>query len=87
MLRRQNQTGVNLEPKCLAEVFRTQLQRVHRFIEERQISCLVVQHASLLDDPQRFTATINDFFDDELDTQAMASVVDLTLYRERARKH
>ena len=85
MLHLQGRKGANLERGRLADVFEEQLQKVHRFIEDRSISCLVVRHAIAIRDPRRVAESVNSFLDGSLDVAAMASVVDPALYRERAR--
>ena len=86
MLDHQGRQGANLERDRLAEIFKEQLQKVHRSIDERDISCLVVRHADAIQNPQGVAESVNEFFDGSLDASAMAAVVDPTLYRERARE-
>jgi hypothetical protein len=85
MLDLQGRKGADLERSRLAEVFKEQLQKVHRFIDDRNISCLVVRHAHAIQDPRSVAETVNSFFDNSLDVDAMAAVVDPALHRERAR--
>ena len=85
MLDLQGRKGADLERRRLAEVFNKQLQKVHRFINERNISCLVVRHVHAIQDPRSVAETVNNFLDNSLDVDAMAAVVDPALHRERAR--
>lgn len=83
MLNRQGRQGANLEPGRLADLFKEQLQKVHRFIDDRCIPCLVVQHALAIQDPHTVAEHVNGFLDGSLDVAAMAAVVDPSLHRER----
>ena len=85
MLHLQGRKGANLERSRLADVFEEQLQKVHRFIDDRNISCLVVRHALAIQDPRSVAESVNNFFDGSLDVDAMAAVVDPALHREKAR--
>jgi len=85
MLHLQGRKGANLERSRLADVFEEQLQKVHRFIDDRNISCLVVRHALAIQDPRSVAESVNIFFDGSLDVDAMAAVVDPALHREKAR--
>ena len=84
MLNQQGRKGANLEPSRLAGVFKDQLQKVHHFIQERNIPCLVVRHAHAIQEPSSVAESVNNFIGGSLDVDAMAAVVDPTLYRERA---
>jgi len=86
MLAHQGRQGANLESGRLADVFKKQLRKVHRAINDRNISCLVVPHATAIQDPRSIAEEVNSFFDGSLDVAAMAAVVDPALYRERARR-
>jgi len=86
MLDHQGRQGANLERGRLADVFKEQLRKVHRAIDDRNISCLVVRHATAIRDPRSVAEEVNSFFDGSLDVAAMAAVVDPALYRERARR-
>jgi tetratricopeptide (TPR) repeat protein len=86
MLNHQGRQGANLERGRLADVFKEQLRKVHRAIDDRNISCLVVRHATAIRDPRSVAEEVNRFFDGSLDVAAMAAVVDPALYRERARR-
>ena len=85
MLHLQGRKGANLERSRLANVFEQQLQKVHRFIDDRNISCLVVRHAIAIREPRSVAESVNSFLDGSLDVAAMAAVVDPALYRERTR--
>lgn len=76
MLETQGRKGANLERSRLGKVFDEQLKKVHREIDDRNTSCLVVQHAFTIKDPQSVAETVNDFLGGTLDVNAMAAVVD-----------
>lgn len=84
MLDHQGRRGANLERGRLADVFKEQLRKVHRAIDDRNISCLVVRHAAAIRDPRSVAESVNSFLDGSLDVVAMTAVVDPALYRERA---
>lgn len=83
MLDRQGRTGAQLEQARLAEIFKDQLQKVHRFIAERGIPCLGVQHAEVIHDAQSAAEGVNRFLGGTLGGPAMAAVVDPSLHREK----
>ena len=85
MLEHQGRQGAKLDRDRLANVFKEQLKKVHHSINDRNISCLVVQHASVIRSRQSAAECVNSFLGGLLDEAAMAAVVDPTLYRERAR--
>jgi tetratricopeptide (TPR) repeat protein len=84
MLDLQGRKGANLEQSRLAKVFEEQLRKVHRFIDDRSISCLVVRHSQTIQDPRSVAESVNKFFDGSLDVDAMAAVVDPSLHREKS---
>ena len=83
MLDLQGRKGANLESSRLADVFKEQLQKVHHFIKDRNISCLTVRHAQAIQDPRSVAESLNNFCNDTLDVDAMAAVVDPSLHREK----
>jgi len=84
MLDLQGRKGADLESSRLANVFKEQLRKVHRFIHDRNIACHVVRHAQTIQDPKTVTESLNNFFGGSLDEDAMTAVVDPALHREKA---
>lgn len=85
MLELQKRKGADLARNHLAETFRKQLRNVHRSIEERELSCLVVRHEIVIKEARMVADDVNRFLGGSLDAAAMAAVVDPTLYRQRTR--
>ena len=83
MLNYDGRTGANLERDRLAKIFNRDLEKIYKFIDQRRISCLVVEHALVIKDPNAAAQNVNKFFNHSLDTEAMAAVVDPALYRQR----
>lgn len=68
----------------LAEMFRRHLTDVQSWLSQQpNIEVVYVDYNELLDDPAPAIQTINHFLGGGLDAQAMASVIDKTLYRQR----
>jgi predicted AlkP superfamily phosphohydrolase/phosphomutase/tetratricopeptide (TPR) repeat protein len=86
MLDLQERKGADLDPSRLAKVFQDQLEKVHGFIDDRKIACLVVKHSRAIKDPQSVAADVNKFYGGTLDEAAMAAVVDPSLHREKTEK-
>lgn len=85
MLDRQGRTGADLDPVKLAEVFASQLQAVHLMLAQRKIPWLQVRHAETISNPDRVAKELHRMFGGWLDTNAITTVVDPSLYRERAK--
>jgi Sulfotransferase domain len=84
MLDRSGKKGAALPEAALMKVFQGQLAKVDAWLKTRpNIQVLDVQHRSLIQDPAPAAQAINDFLGGELDTKAMAAVVDPSLYRNR----
>jgi hypothetical protein len=86
MLQRHGRTGAQLTDEALAGVFADQVEKVLRWLcEKPNIEVLEVAYGDLIAEPDRSVQTINRFLGGRLNEAAMASAVDPTLYRNRAR--
>jgi len=92
MLKRNARQGAQLAPERLREVFSRQVSGVRDWLTDRPAPELLELHyASVLDDPANAALSIKQFVGDlhrswpagELDTAAMAAVVDRSLHRNR----
>lgn len=84
MLERSGKKGAALPDAALMKVFQGQLVKVDAWLKTQpNIQVLDVQHRSLIQDLGPAVQAINNFLGGELDTQAMAAVVDPSLYRNR----
>jgi len=84
MLKRQGKIGANLAPEALAKVFDQQLQRVvHSVTQQKNCTVLRVHYAHVIMNPREQADRITNFLGGNLALNAMASVVDSTLYRQR----
>ena len=84
MLDHHGRKGGELEQARLAEIFGEQLQKIGRTIEDRGIPCLTVRYSDAILDSQSVADRVSLFFDESLDAQGMAAVVDPKLYREKS---
>jgi hypothetical protein len=74
-----------LPPARLAEIYARQMAESRAALAARpDTEVLAVQHARLLREPETVAAEIDAFLGGGLDRDAMAGVVDVALYRERA---
>ncbi len=84
MLERQGQKGANMPPDRLAKIFSDQMAKLVKWLADQpNFQVLEVNYNQVLEDPQKQAAAINSFLAGELDADAMAAVVDNSLYRQR----
>ncbi len=80
-------TGADVPPmdeKKFVELFGGECQRVKKWLAAQpNFSVLDVQYNEMVESPQSQVATIDEFLDGGLDTEAMCRVVEPTLYRQR----
>lgn len=85
MLERSGKRGAALSSDALTKVFEGQLAKVDAWIASRpNVQSLDIQHRALIQNPAEVSQQIDTFLGGGMDTQAMAAVVDPTLYRNRA---
>lgn len=85
MLERNQKGGGDLPDDKVIQVFRMQLQKVEKWVQEQpNFQMLDVNYNELLKNPQPSVRAIDEFLGGGLNTQAMLAVVDPTLYRNRA---
>jgi hypothetical protein len=84
MLVRGGGTADGIGDERLAETFRRHLNDVESWLASQpNIEVIYVDYNELLGDPAPAVQTINHFLGGGLDTQAMTTVIDKTLYRQR----
>jgi argonaute-like protein implicated in RNA metabolism and viral defense len=84
MLVRRGEVTDRVSDAKLAELFRKHLQRMASWLDEApSFEVLNVSYNDVLDNPVEEAERINRFFGGTLDVEAMAAVVDRTLYRQR----
>jgi hypothetical protein len=82
MLERQGKSGASLSSDQLENVFSNQLTQVEALLEKpANIQTLFVDYASMVREPKRWLQKLPDFLEIELDSEAMQSAVDPSLYR------
>jgi len=85
MLERSGKRGAALQDDALIKVFKGQLEKVDAWLNaQKHVEVLDVPHRALINDPSPVIQDLNTFLGGHLDTQAMASVIDPDLYRNRA---
>jgi hypothetical protein len=84
MLERSGKKGASLPDAALIKIFQGQLDKVDDWLKtQANIHVLDVPHRSLIQTPGPIAEAVNSFLGGGLDTEAMAAVVDPTLYRNR----
>ncbi|MEE8169976.1 MAG: sulfotransferase family protein [Phycisphaerae bacterium] len=86
MLERNGKDTGALADEQVMRVFRAQMDKVDLYAKEnaRHLKMLDVNYNDLLADPRPAIQAVNEFLDGTLNTQAMATVVDPSLYRQRS---
>jgi hypothetical protein len=68
----------------MAELFKKHVEQVEAWIAEQpNVAVIYVDHGDILDDAARQARRVDEFLSSTLDVQAMAAVVDRSLYRQR----
>jgi hypothetical protein len=84
LVRRGEDTDTTADEK-LAMLFRHHLESVQQWLEDQpNFDVLYVSYNHVLESPREEAQRIDRFFQENLDVEAMAGVVDPTLYRQRA---
>ena len=84
MLDRHGKNDPAVSDEQMAKLFRTQLEKFEKWIAEQpNFKVLEVSYNDMLADPKPPIEKINQFLGGQLNTEAMAQVVDPTLYRNR----
>lgn len=85
MLDRSGQRTHTLKDEVLAQKFKIHLQKITKWIAtQKNIECLYVSYNAILEDPLSYIYDIQIFLQRAIDIKGMASVVDLSLYRNRS---
>lgn len=85
MLARRGQPCDRVSDAAMADAFGRHLSAVQQWLaEHQQMEVLYVNYAAVLSDPLATSHEIKDFLALPLDVRQMASVVDESLYRQRA---
>jgi hypothetical protein len=84
MLIRSGQPTDRVGDEQLAEMYGKHLAKVKNWLENQtNIRVIYLEYNQMLVDPQKSANQVNKFLGDGLDQQAMAAVVDTSLYRQR----
>lgn len=84
MLERQGKSTGDLSEEKLIEMFEAQMARVEQYMQQQSnFETLYVTYNDALRDPAPSVHAVNTFLGGDLDTDAMMTVVDPTLYRNR----
>lgn len=84
MLAHRGESTDDVSDEEMARHFSKHLLGIHQWLDARaNFEVLYVDHREALEDPARAAAAINEFLGGNLDTTAMAAVVDRQLYRNR----
>jgi hypothetical protein len=85
MLIRRGEVHDSVSDEELTAMFRKHLRQTEDWLREHQnhISCLKVNYNAILKEPELIAKQVNSFLGSNLDTAAITSVVDPTLYRNK----
>jgi hypothetical protein len=84
MLERSGQKGADISNEKLAELFKTDLEKVDKWIAEQDnFSVISVNYKQMIESPEDECQRVNNFLSGILDVDKMLSVVDPSLYRNR----
>ena len=84
MLIRSGRPTDKVGDEKLAEMYGKHLAKVKAWLDgQTNFSIVYLDYNQLLIDPQKYAGQVNEFLGNTLDPQAMASVVDTNLYRQR----
>ena len=84
MLKRNGKSGASLSHDRLKTIFRDQMVQVKTFLERQDtIETMDVDYAKIVQKPKVYFDQLINFLDVPLDTEAMKSVIDPSLYRNR----
>jgi len=84
MLIRSGRPTDKVGDEKLAEMYGKHLAKVKAWLDgQTNFSIVYLDYNQLLIDPQKYAGQVNEFLGNALDPQAMASVVDTNLYRQR----
>lgn len=85
MLMRDGKAKEDTIPLRLASAFQQNLDKVRGWIpEQSHVDALYMPHAEVIQDPKAAAEKIAAFLGKDMDTEAMAAVVDRSLHREKA---
>ena len=85
MLDRRGEPPGDITDEEMARMFASHLTKVDILLAQREnCEVLYVDHRDAVDNPAKVADAINQFLGGQLDTTAMATVVDPQLYRNRA---
>lgn len=85
MLMRRGEKHGEVSDEELAALFRKHIRLVENWLREQQhASCLRVRYNTVLQEPQQAVRQISSYLGNRLDTNAMLSVIDPALHRNRA---
>jgi hypothetical protein len=84
MLVHRGETPDAVSDARMAELFKRHLKQVESWLaEQSNVSVLFIDHGYVLAEPEKQARRVSEFLTYPLDAQAMAAVVDRTLYRQR----
>ena len=85
MLQRQGKQPARLPPEKLKSVFASQVQQIRAGLDQaRGMEVLYMDYRKSIEDPEQAARQVDAFLGHGLDVQAMASVVQADLYRQRS---
>lgn len=84
MLQRSGKSGGGITDEQMEALFTAELAKCEKWLTEQpNFNVLYINHRDMINDGPTQVQKINDFLDGGLDTDAMAAVVDPSLYRNR----
>jgi len=85
MLKRLGRPAAPLPPAQLKSIYLKQIEQVYAHVSSRaDMRLLEVQYKDVVEDPAKTASMLAQFLGGSMNTQAMSSAVDPTLYRNKA---
>ena len=85
MLIRRGEPTDSTSDDRMADIYAKHLKQVEKWIEDSaSIDALYINHRDVINDPRSNATSVNAFLGDVLDEDAMGTIVDASLYRQRA---
>jgi hypothetical protein len=84
MLIRRGETTNTVSDERMADLFRRHLLQLTTWLKRQpNMAIMYVEYSEIMTDPAEQAKMVNEFLDSALEVEAMASVVDPSLYRQR----
>jgi len=85
MLERTGNKGANISEEKLAELFKAQLEKFHKWITDKDnFSVVIIDYKNMIKSPAEQAGKVDELLGNILDKEGFVSAVDPSLYRNRS---